>query len=419
MMLRTEPTDSQRTIAGILGLGFAGLLGLWLMMSYFGIWTSDAKVSINVTEVGDAIGPGAKVRYHDVIVGRVLKLQDTGQGYQLKIVVNKDHAESIPKTATARILPSTIFGSEYVELLSDRDAADSTQALSSGDVLQADGTDSTLRLMASFDSAERLISAIDAEDINRITGKLAPALDGHGDDIKSFLERADAVVTDINSDLPTTWETLSLTPRALDTIADITPDLLSAAENSQKTSDTIADRNKQLGELLSDSTRVIDQGRTLINKNREVIVPFVTRLERLTGLVADNSGALQSVLTQFAAVGHNGANGIDDNAIQMIGTIGTEMLDPYTAADCTRYGPTLIATNCGDPVPTAKTDATGDDAARTLADQFGALLIDDQGPSAVTNGTQPSPTASTPATSGQTSSGLGGILGLLGFGDGR
>ncbi len=52
--------------------------------------------------------------------------------------------------------------------------------------------------MKSFDEAERLISAVDAEDINRITGKLAPALDGHGDDIKKFLERADSVVTDVN-----------------------------------------------------------------------------------------------------------------------------------------------------------------------------------------------------------------------------
>lgn len=418
MMLRSEPTDSQRTIAGILGLGFAGLLGLWLMMSYFGIWTSDAKVSINVTAVGDAIGPGAKVRYHDVIVGRVLKLEDNGDGYQLKIVVDKDHAESIPNTATARILPSTIFGSEYVELLSDSDASGSTNALSSGDVLQEDGTDSTLRLMESFDSAERLISAIDAEDINRITGKLAPALDGHGDDIKSFLERADAVVTDINEDLPTTWETLRLTPTTLDTLADITPDLVSAAENSQKTSETIADRNKQLSELLTDTTRVMDQGHTLIAKNREVIVPFVSRLERLTGLVADNSDSLQAVLTHFAAVGNNGANGIDDNAIQMIGTIGTEMLEPYTAADCARYGPTLIALNCGDPVPAAADDAAASEAAISLADQFGALLGGAPGGTAATDGTKPSPTASAPVA-GQDPSGLGGILGLLGFGGGR
>ena len=416
MMLRTEPTNAQRLVAGILGLGFAGMLGLTLMMSYFGIWTSDAKVSINVDEVGDAIGPGAKVRYHDVIVGRVLKLQDTGDGYQLRIVVDKDHASSIPNTATARILPSTVFGSEYVELLSETDATKAT-ALESGDVLQADGTDSTLRLMAAFDSAERLISAIDAEDINRITGKLAPALDGHGDDIKAFLERADKVVTDINEDLPTTWKTLSLAPPALDTIADITPDLISAAENSQKTSDTIADRSMQIGELLDDSIKVMNQGHTLIAKNREVIVPFIQRLERLTGLVAGNSGSLQSVLTQFAAVGHNGANGVDDNAIQMIGTIGTEMLEPYTAADCARYGPTLIATNCGDPMPAAANEAATDTDATALADQITGLL-GMAPPSSAAAGT-PTPSPKATSTSPEQTSGLGGILGLLGLGGGR
>ncbi len=70
--------------------------------------------------------------------------------------------------------------------------------------------------MTSFDEAERLISAVDAEDINRITGKLAPALDGHGKDIKDFLERTDRVVTDINDHLPTTWETVKLAVGALE-----------------------------------------------------------------------------------------------------------------------------------------------------------------------------------------------------------
>jgi len=415
--MRTEPTTVQRLVAGAVGLGVAGLLGLWLSMSYFGIWTSDAKVSIDVNEVGDAIGPGAKVRYHGIIVGRVLKLVEHGDSYRLQILVADDHAKSIPDDATARILPGTIFGSEYVELLSDRDAT-ADNRLVSGDVLQADASDATLRLMESFDATERLVSAIDAEDINRITGKLAPALDGHGDDIKAFLERADKVVTDINQDLPTTWQTLQQAPAALDTLADITPDLVSTAEHSQATADTITDRSKQLGELLTDSQRTIDRGYTLVDRNKAVLVPFVNRLDRLTNLVAENSSSLQDVLTNFAQVGHNGANGIDDNAIQMIGTIGTTLLDAYTPADCVRYGPTLIASNCGDPVP-ADTEASAESVDPVaLADQMNRLLMGEQPPSTTGDKTQPSPTAGPTATPG--SNPVAGLLSLLtGGGGGR
>ena len=416
--MRTEPTHAQRIVTGILGLAFAGGLGLWLMMSYFGIWTSDAKVSVQVDEVGDAIGPGAKVRYHGIIVGRVLKLVEDDGSYRLEMLVDGDHAESIPNDATARILPGTIFGSEYVELLSDRDA-DGDNHLASGDVLQADSSDSTLRLMESFDSAERLISTLDAEDLNRITNKLAPALDGHGDDIKSFLERADRVITDVNADLPTTWQTLQLAPAALDTLTDITPDLVSAAEHAQLTSDTIVTYGKVLGQVLTDSTRTVERGETLLDKNHDVIVPFVARLDRLTNLVADNSTSLQDVLTNFAAVGHNGANGIDDNAIQMIGTIGTDLVDAYTPADCARYGPTLIATNCGDPVP-APEPSSADRAAEAsaLADRFNDLLLGGSPDAPAVARATATTGPSDPARTAQ-STPLSGLLSILGLGGAR
>ncbi|WP_332642053.1 MCE family protein [Aeromicrobium sp.] len=348
--MNTEPTRLQRLVIGAIGLVLTVALGQWLTLSYFGVWTSDAKVSVEVERIGDAIGPGAKVRYHGIIVGRVLRLSDHGDGYRLHLLVNEDHSKSIPANATARILPSTVFGSEYVELLADKDAVGDAH-LVSGDVLAADSTEATLSLMKSFDEAERLISAVDAEDINRITGKLAPALDGKGDDIKDFLERTDRVVTDFNRDLPTVWETLTLAAGALDTIADIEPDLTSAMGHSRTTTDTIAEKDRTIGSVLNGSAKVVDRADTLFAGLDDVLLTFVQRLERLTGLAAGNGPAVQQILANFAKTGTNGAAGVDDNAIQMIGTIGLDIPHAYTAADCTRYGPTLIATNCGDPVP--------------------------------------------------------------------
>jgi phospholipid/cholesterol/gamma-HCH transport system substrate-binding protein len=373
--MNTEPTRLQRLVIGAIGLVLTVGLGLWLTLSYFGVWTSDAKVSVEVERIGDAIGPGAKVRYHGIIVGRVLRLSDHGDGYRLHLLVNGDHSKSIPANATARILPSTVFGSEYVELLADKDAADDAH-LVSGDVLAADSSEATLSLMKSFDEAERLISAVDAEDINRITGKLAPALDGKGDDIKDFLERTDRVVTDFNRDLPTVWETLTLANGALDTIADIEPDLTSAMGHARTTTDTIAEQDKTIGSVLNGSAKVVDRADTLLADLDDVLLTFVQRLERLTGLAADNGPAVQQILANFARTGTNGAAGVDDNAIQMIGTIGLDIPHAYTAADCTRYGPTLIATNCGGPVPAeapseASSDAAGIDG---LAAKITAML---------------------------------------------
>ncbi len=350
--MKTEPTALQRLLMGATGVVVSIALGLWLTLSYFGVLTSDTKVAVQVDQLGDAIGPGAKVRYHGIIVGRVLRMSEHGTGYRVHLLVDAEHSRSIPSTATARILPSTVFGSEYVELLAEKDAAAGNHLLG-GTVIAADRSEATLRLMTSFDEAERLISAVDAEDINRITGKLAPALDGHGEDIKDFLERADRVVTDINDDLPTTWETLKLSVAALGTIADIEPDLTSAMGHARVTTDTIVDQDDQIGKVIDGSAKVVDDADKLLSGVREVLVPFVARLERLTAVAADNAPAVQQIIDRFARTANNGAAGVDDNAIQMIGTIGLDLPHAYTAADCARYGPTLIALNCGDPVPAA------------------------------------------------------------------
>lgn len=348
--MKTEPTPLQRLLVGTVGLMVSLALGMWLCLSYFGVLTSDTKASVEVESIGDAIGPGAKVRYHGIIVGRVLRLSEHGNGYRLDLLVNEDHSRSIPSTATARILPSTVFGSEYVELLAEKDASGDDH-LASGDVLATDKSQGTLHLMESFDEAERLISAVDAEDINRITGKLAPALQGHGDDIKEFLERADGVVTDVNQDLPTTWETLKLATKALTAIADIEPELVSAMEHAQTTTDTIVDQDHTIGTVLNGSAEVADSVETLLASLREILLPFVGRLERLTDLAANNSTAVRQILSRFALTGANGAAGVDDNAIQMIGTIGLDLPQAYTPADCARYGTTLIALNCDGAVP--------------------------------------------------------------------
>lgn len=395
--MKTEPTRLQRLMIGAIGLVLVVGIGQWLTLSYFGVWTSDTKVSVEVERLGDAIGPGAKVRYHGIIVGRVLRLSEHGDGYRLHLLVNEDHSKSIPSTATARILPSTVFGSEYVELLADNDAAGDAH-LVSGDVIAADRTEATLSLMKSFDEAERLISAVDAEDVNRITGKLAPALDGKGDDIKEFLERTDRVVTDFNRDLPTMWETLTLATEALGTIADIEPDLTSAMGNSRTTTDTIAEKDKLIGSVINGSATVVDRADILLAGLEDVLLTFVQRLERLTGLAADNAPAVEQILANFAKTGTNGAAGVDDNAIQMIGTIGLDIPHAYTAADCTRYGATLIATNCGGPVPAEAESATTDPADFDgLAEKIAALIeqaeTDEQGDKPVEGSATPDPQA--------------------------
>ncbi len=108
----------------------------------------------------------------------------------------------------------------------------------------------------------------------------------------------------------------------------------------------------------------------------------------------------------------------------MIGTIGLDLPQAYTAADCTRYGPTLIALNCGDPAQPRATADVADDTSwmDAVAARIAELLATDPGLPAASGDEDPktsaqrspdAPTPPTPTSGGllELISGLGATLG--------
>ena len=350
--MNTEPTRLQRLVIGAIGLVLHVALGLWLTLSYFGV-LDERRQGLRRGRDASATRSGPEPRSATTASSSAGSCDFPITATAIACIcwstrTTRSQSRRTPPPGSCRARCS---GRSMSSCWPSKDAA-SDNHLASGDVLAADSTEATLSLMKSFDEAERLISAVDAEDINRITGKLAPALDGKGDDIKDFFERADRVVTDFNRDLPTMWETLKLAPRGLGTIADIEPDLISAMGHCAY--HHRHDRRARTRPSARSSR--ISQGRRSRRHSarqppRTYLLPFVQQLERLTGLAADNGPAVQQILASFAMTGTNGAcrcrrqRDPDDRHDR------TRPTARLHAADCTRYGPTLIARNCGGPIP--------------------------------------------------------------------
>jgi phospholipid/cholesterol/gamma-HCH transport system substrate-binding protein len=322
-----------------------GGIGAVLGLSYLGVVSRDVRVEAHLPDLGDTLGRGAKVRYHGIIVGYVVDLDRRSDGYSVELLVNSEHAESIPASATVRVLPSTLFGSEFVELLGEG-AASPDLALASGDVLEADSTEGSLRLMESFDTAERLIKSVDVEQLTAATSRLAEALDGHGEDVGEFIERADAYVTTLDDDSELFFGTLSASASALDTLADIEPDLVSAAEHARTTAGTVVAKRQEIRRLMVSGTDLADSGTDVLDDHGDTLVDLVLTSAVPMDTFAAHDADLRLILARVPNVLHNGATSIDEASIQMEGMVGVDPYDPYTSADCPRYG-TFAGSNCG------------------------------------------------------------------------
>ncbi len=155
---RAEPT--RRALAGrglIVLLVFVALLGATYLRST-GTIGGNPEVSALVRNAGGSLRPGSDVKINGVIIGRVTEITNGSDGdVQHRLLVNEDDLDSIPANVEARILPATVFGTTFVDLVVYDGASD--DALEAGDVIPADKSQGTLELQQALDDIDRLVTA--------------------------------------------------------------------------------------------------------------------------------------------------------------------------------------------------------------------------------------------------------------------
>ena len=385
---------AQRFVVGLVSLGVIGGGGAWLGLSYLGVVSRDVRVTAEVVSLGEALAPGAKVRYDGLVVGRVQAVELDDDGPVVTLLIDPDHAAAIPSGATARVLPNTAFGSEYVELVADAASLTGESPLVAGAHLEADTSEDTLQLMASFAEAQKLLTAIDSEALSRATSDLAAALDGRGEKLGEFIERTDQLVTTVNDDAPVIYGTLAQASAAADVITALLPTTADAAEHARTTAATVVEREADLSTLIDSTGELVAAGDSLVVNHTPVLVSLLATTAGPLQVLADHPAELQAILAGAPRVLHNGGSSIDESSIQMNGLIGLDPLDPYTALDCPTYG-TSKGDNCGGPVPISLQPAGPADPA--TVDVVSDLLRSLDG-AGTTPTPVPGPTTGSPAT---------------------
>ena len=118
---------ASRCACGWSGVGWLLLLALLVLLSvatYNKAFDGHVTATIQAPRTGMQLNVGGDVRMNGAIVGRVSGVDATTDGAEVEVQLDGDDADRIPDTATARILPTTLFGQKYVELTSPADPGD-------------------------------------------------------------------------------------------------------------------------------------------------------------------------------------------------------------------------------------------------------------------------------------------------------
>ena len=264
-------------------LGFAvGCVG-----AYNGWFSTTAPVTLEISRAGLQLLPGSDVKLRGILVGDVRSITSDGSGAEIVLDLEPDAMHMVPANVQARLVPKTLFGEKYVDLVLPEAAAE--ERLQAGDVIPEDRSAAALEINRVLDNLLPLLRAVQPQDLSRTLNAVSTALSGRGEQLGQTLVDLDAYLKSMNPLLPQLQRDLS-------SLADVTavydraaPDLVATLDNLRTTAATVVEHEDDLGGFFSEVTTAADRTRGLLAANEDELVRVNAVSRRVVELLEEFS----------------------------------------------------------------------------------------------------------------------------------
>lgn len=362
---RDGATRNELAVRGLLLLAVFGALVALMSLSMRGAFADTSRVTTRLDTVGGALGPGADVKVSGLVVGQVSSVAGGADGVTLELTIDDRLIDGIPSTVRSRVLPATIFGTTYVDLVA-KGPADG-RSLQAGDRIEQDTSVPTLELQRALDSIDRLVDALGPAELNATLTSLATALDGRGAELGRAVESTDRLLGEVVADMPLIREDLALLATNLETVGRIAPDLLDATDDALVVGGHLVERKTEFARLLTGGLALVREADALLTDNERALVRVLRDGATTTSAFYSGRSGLRSGLLAIMAVTERLQTVGSGGAVRVRGRVVQPTYRYYTPADCPRYGRAQ-----GDNCPRAGRAAVGGLVAGGLLGTTGA-----------------------------------------------
>ncbi|MQA60399.1 MAG: MCE family protein [Actinophytocola sp.] len=284
----------------LLGIGFIVLViaGIGLSVASFNHTFRDfTTVSLETDKVGNQLGKKADVKARGLIIGYVSEIVQGEEGATLKLRLEPEKAELVPKSASARLLPKTLFGERFVSL--EFDSADGPK-LSEGDVIPQDRSETATELGESFEKLLPMLRAVQPQKLNSTLTAMSNALNGRGEDLGETMKELGAYFGELNPHLPELEENFAQLAEYSENLSDVAPDLVKVLDNFRTGSKTLVDKRQTLAELYGTMTRASQDLEAFLAANKNNIITLGKVSRGTLELLAKYSPEVPCVASQMA-----------------------------------------------------------------------------------------------------------------------
>jgi phospholipid/cholesterol/gamma-HCH transport system substrate-binding protein len=231
------------------GVGFIAVVVLLVGLSIASFqkrFTPVVMVSLMTDRVGSQLQASSDVKLRGLIVGEVRSVEVTPGGARLGLALDPALVGLIPADVSARLLPKTLFGERFVDLVAPGAGSGSVRAIRAGDTIGQDRTSVAIELEKVFDDLLPLLRAVQPEKLAATLNALASALDGRGTRLGQNVVLVDDYFTALNPKMPVIRADISGLADLASTYAVAAPDLVRAATALITTNTTIVQKKDAL-----------------------------------------------------------------------------------------------------------------------------------------------------------------------------
>jgi phospholipid/cholesterol/gamma-HCH transport system substrate-binding protein len=269
-MTRPGKTNESRTppykLAGVGLLVLFAVAFVFIFGEFRGDFTPKEKLTMLASRAGLVMDPGSKVTYNGVEIGRVDTIseivRDGKPAAKFTLDVYPRYLSLIPANVNADIKATTVFGGKYVSLTTPQNP--STQKLSASTVIDARSV--TTEINTLFQTITSISEKVDPVKLNLTLSAAAQSLAGLGDKFGQSIVNGNAVLDDVNPQMPQIRHDIQQLAGLGDTYANASPDLFDFLNNAVVTSKTINAQQKDLDQALLSAAGFGNTGAEIFEK---------------------------------------------------------------------------------------------------------------------------------------------------------
>ena len=268
-LLRGRALARQRLTGLVFLLVLASLVALSVGL-YTKTFTPVVHVTLMADRAGNQLELGGDVKARGVIVGEIRTVDYGAEGAELGLALDRDAVSRLPSDTRARLLPKTLFGEKFVDLVFDADS--SAPPLSDGDVIPQDRSETARETSQALDNLLPLLQTLEPQSVSTTLNAVSSALRGRGEQIGGNLELARDYLEQINPELPTLEEDFRGVADLADTLAAATPDIVSVLDDLSVVNRNLVEEQDSLDRFLRTTAGMSDTTRDFLAENDERFV---------------------------------------------------------------------------------------------------------------------------------------------------